>query len=185
MSTPRSDGGECNILTNNKVPCQCISADFLSLQSAAGYQVYMYAINNATSKITVDIGGASCVPPDNKKEVQGCIYSRATMDMSVIQKTPYGLSENVHGSEFFYKFKMTIIGSNLEYKYMITTMSSDKASEETVVWCRVRAPGRNTIWRQIVLHFQRLKMDIHDLDFINQLNCVYPTIPQCNEIFFC
>ncbi|KAE9537689.1 hypothetical protein AGLY_006712 [Aphis glycines] len=236
MATPCSDGGECNLLTNNKVPCQCISADFLALQSA-GFQVYMYAINNQTSKITVDMGGASYVPPDNKKEVQGFIYSRATMDLSVIQKTPYGLSENVYG--IFYKFKMTIIGSNLEFKYMITTMSSDscntlllvfnpstekmnklqhhflkifliskpyrfktmlklnhwtckaifnyenKVSEATVVWCRVKAPGKATIWTQIVQHFKRLNMDIHKLNFINQLNCVYPTIPQCNEIFFC
>lgn len=184
MATPCSDGGDCNLLTNNKVPCQCISADFLALQTA-GFQVYMYAVNNATSKVTVDLGGASYVPPDNKKEVQGFIYSRATMAMSVIQKSPYGISENVHGSKFFYKFKMTIIGSNLEYKYMITTMSTDKVANATVVWCRVQAPGRDTIWTQIVQHFKRLSMDIHKLDFINQLNCVYPTEAQCNEIFFC
>lgn len=37
-----------------------------------------------TSKVTVDLGGASYVPPDNKKEVQGFIYSRKQQTYYII-----------------------------------------------------------------------------------------------------
>uniref|UniRef100_A0A2S2NK82 Lipocalin/cytosolic fatty-acid binding domain-containing protein n=1 Tax=Schizaphis graminum TaxID=13262 RepID=A0A2S2NK82_SCHGA len=185
MATPCSDGGDCNIFSNNQKPCNCISANFIALQDA-GWQVYMSALNNDTSQVTVDMGGASFTPPECTKEVQGFIYSRATMPSSVLSKSKYGLSNNVNGKSFFSTYKMSIIASNLEYVYMITTFTtSENPTNQTVIWCRKRTPGKKTIWTQIDQHMGRLNMDIHKLNFINQIGCTYPTENQCNEIFFC
>jgi len=142
MATPCSDGGDCNIFSNNQKPCNCISANFIALQDA-GWQVYMSALNNDTSQVTVDMGGASFTPPECTKEVQGFIYSRATMPSSVLSKSKYGLSNNVNGKSFFSTYKMSIIASNLEYVYMITTFTtSENPTNQTVIWCRKRTPGK-------------------------------------------
>ncbi|XP_026817682.1 uncharacterized protein LOC113556753 [Rhopalosiphum maidis] len=185
MASPCSDGKDCNIFSNNQKPCNCISANFIALQNA-GWQIYISALNNDTSQLTVDMGGASFTPPGCTTEIQGFIYSRATMASSVLSKSSCGLSENVHGNTFFLTFKMTIIASNLEYFYMITSFTTNtNPNTQTVIWCRKKTPGKKTIWTQIDQHMKRLNLDIHKLSFINQIGCTYPTQNQCNEIFFC
>ncbi|XP_015373895.1 PREDICTED: uncharacterized protein LOC107168866 [Diuraphis noxia] len=189
MATGCSDGKDCNIFTYNEVPCNCISAYFSPLLKDSSWLVYMNAINNQSLTLTVDMGGASVTADD--KTIQGFILSRATMPLSVVSASECSITKKVVGHKFNLRFRMTIIGSNVEHRYMITTMSEidknnqDKGKPLTVIWCRVRTPGKNTIWRQIVLHFKNLGLDIHKLKFINQIGCRYPTQKQYNEMFFC
>ncbi|KAL4120639.1 hypothetical protein QTP88_013293 [Uroleucon formosanum] len=189
MATGCQDGQDCNIFTNNVKPCHCTSANFIALQENDGWLVYMSSINNETATITIDMGGAA--PTTDDTIIQGFIISRATAPSKVITASEYSITEDVYGKEFFFRYRMTIIGSSLEYGYMITTMAQidennkDKGNPLTVIWCHNKTPGKDTIWRNIVLHFQFLKLDIHKLEFIDQLKCKYPTENQYYEMFFC
>ncbi|XP_025204612.1 uncharacterized protein LOC112601293 [Melanaphis sacchari] len=188
MSTGCTDGQDCSIFSNNQKPCSCILANFINLQNSS-WLVYMSAVNIETSKLTVDLGGASCASPNNVKEIQGFIYSRASTSLSVISQSECSITEKVNGCKFFLRYKMTIIASSLQYGYMITSMpiieGSNSGQTLTVIWCRNKTPGKATIWTQIVQHMKRINMDIHKLAFINQLDCKYPSQNQCNEMFFC
>ncbi|KAL5243651.1 hypothetical protein ACI65C_011061 [Semiaphis heraclei] len=193
MATKCSEGNECNIFTANYKPCNCISALFRPLQEDnpdKGWIVHMNGVNNNTLTLTVDVGGAAPANEDDST-IRGFIYSRATMPLSVVTASECSITENVIGQKFFLRYRITIIGSNVEHRYMITTMSAiDKDNKDignplTVVWCHVRTPGKDTIWRRIVLHFKNLNLDIHDLEFINQIGCEYPTEKQYDEMQFC
>ncbi|XP_060867858.1 uncharacterized protein LOC132943078 [Metopolophium dirhodum] len=188
MATGCQDGKDCNIFTNNEKPCECTSAYFMALQEN-GWLVYMNSINKQSTTITIDVGGAA--PSADDKIIQGFIYSRATMPLSVISASECSITENVIGQKFFLRYRMTIIGSSEKDGYMITTMAEidesnvDKGNPLTVIWCHNKTPGKDTIWRHIVQHFKFLQLDIHTLKFINQLGCKYPTENQYNEMFFC
>lgn len=58
-------------------------------------------------------------------------------------------------------------------------------TDYTLVWSRVRAPGKKTIWTKIVENLYSLGLNPHDLEFVQQLDCKIPSLNQYDEMFFC
>ncbi|XP_025415294.1 uncharacterized protein LOC112687004 [Sipha flava] len=184
MATGTSNDDPCNIFTNNLSPCECMSAYIVTLQSY-GFLVYTNAFDNQSSLLTIDMGGISQSQSEDSSLINGFTYSRVIVQLSAL-KGKYYVSEKVSGTENFMNLELEIMALNEKNFYMITQVTLSSASDPLIiVWSRKKTPGKYSTWKQILNQLYELNINPHDLKFINQIGCKYPSPNQYNEMFFC